>query len=48
MTKTYDVDLSEIKTIVFGTDRNYCADLGTSARYQVFVKRVNPAEIDDS
>jgi hypothetical protein len=48
VTKTYDVDLKDALTIVFGTDRNYLADLGTSTRYQVFMERVNPANPDDS
>lgn len=48
VTKTYDSDLTEIKTIVFGTDYNYCADLGVSARYQITFERVNPDVVDDS
>lgn len=48
ITKTYDSDLTEVKTIVFGTDYNYCADLGVKARYQITVERVNPFPIDDT
>lgn len=50
ITKTYDADLADVKTIVFGTDRNYCIDLGVNARYQIFIRRVNPPQdtIDDT
>ena len=50
ITKTYDADLTDVKTIVFGTDRNYCIDIGVNARYQLFVKRVSPSQnvIDDT
>lgn len=48
VTKTYDSDLTEIKTIVFGTDYNYCADLGVSTRYQITFERVNPTTVNDS
>lgn len=44
----YNVNLTEMPTIVLGYENNFCMDLGTALRYSVTMKRVNPKNYNDN